>query len=225
MAFFTRVLAFSHVAPPRRVEGRARAAGVLLDQVEARDRDEQLVVARVAQLQELLRLVGPDGHLLQADELADAVVHVDDQVAHLQIAKVGEEGLRRRPALAVLGTALFLEEIGLGVDLQLRGRQAEASRQHAGGDKDAGGEGVFAAVDVGAAEFVVPEQLDETLCATGRGGNEQDGVVAGPGGLDLGNPGRQPAREREGRLARYPDPGVFRLGVIDAEFFERRCRG
>ena len=34
--------------------------------------------------------------LLEADELADAVVDVDDEIADLQVAQVGEERLARR---------------------------------------------------------------------------------------------------------------------------------
>ena len=92
MAFLTRVLAFSQVVPPRRSSGGPRRAGVLLDQVEPLDRDEQLVLAGVAELEELLRR-RPDVDLLQADEHADAVIDVDDEVADLQVAEVGEERL------------------------------------------------------------------------------------------------------------------------------------
>ena len=79
---------------PRRaaeaIERRPARAGVLLQQVEPLDRDEQLVVARVAQLQEFLRrlAVGVAGDLAQAGEPPDAVIHVDDEVARLQVAAV-----------------------------------------------------------------------------------------------------------------------------------------
>ena len=200
MAFFTRVLAFSHVVPPRRSSGGPGAAGVLLDEVEARHGDEELVVARVPQLEELERLVRPDGHLLQADEFPDAVVDVDDEVAHLQVAQVGQERPRGRPARALTGPALFLEEIRLGVDPQARGGQPEPPRQHPRRHEHAGGERVLAAIDVHAAQLVVVENLDDALGAAGRGRDEEHRVAGAAGRRDLGDPVREPAREREGRL-------------------------
>ena len=84
------------------IERRPRAARVLLDQVEPLDRDEQLVVAVIAELEELLRASPAAAHaeLLQADELADAVVDVDDEVADLQVAQVGEKRLGEVAALS-----------------------------------------------------------------------------------------------------------------------------
>ena len=86
---------------PRRaaqaIEGRLGAAGVLLDEIEPLDRDEQLVLAVIAELEELLHDVAvADGDLLQADELADAVIDVDDEIADLEIAQIREEGRRQR---------------------------------------------------------------------------------------------------------------------------------
>ena len=186
---------------PRRaaeaVERRPRAAAVLLDEVEARHGDEQLVVARVAKLEELERLVRPDGHLLQADELADAVVDVDDEIADLQVAQVGEERGRRRSPRAVLRAPLLFEEVRLGEDLQLRGRQAEPARQDAGGDEHARGKRVFTAVDVHAAQFVVVEHFDEALGAAGRGGDEHHDLAPGARGLHFVNPLGQTAGVRQ----------------------------
>ena len=72
------------------IERRLRAAGVLLNQIETLDRHEQLRVAEVAKLEELLHHVAAgDGDLLQADELADAVIDVNDQIPDLEIAQVG----------------------------------------------------------------------------------------------------------------------------------------
>ena len=102
------------------IERRLRAAGVFLDQVEALDGHEQLGVAVIAQLEELLDDVAAgDGDLLEADELADAVIDVDDQIADLEIAQVGEERGGRRSLLAGAGLApLFVEDVGLGVNLE-----------------------------------------------------------------------------------------------------------
>ena len=50
----------------------------------------------IAELEKLLHDVAAgDGDLLEADELADAVIDVDDQIADLEIAQVGEERRRR----------------------------------------------------------------------------------------------------------------------------------
>ena len=83
------------------IERRLRSAGVFLDEIEALDGNEELVVAVVAELEELLNDVAvADGDLLEADELADAVVDVDDVVADLEIAKIGEERRRERALAA-----------------------------------------------------------------------------------------------------------------------------
>ena len=77
----------------------------------------------VLQLEEFLDDVAAgDGDLLEADELADAVIDVDDQIADLEIAQVGEERGRRRSFLAGAGLApLFVEYIGFRVYEQARG--------------------------------------------------------------------------------------------------------
>ena len=76
---------------------RMARAGVLLDQVQPLDGDEELVVAGVAELHELLVLADVQTDLLQSDERADAVIDVDDEIADLQIAQVREERARLRP--------------------------------------------------------------------------------------------------------------------------------
>ena len=129
MAFLTLVLAFSQRRAAQPIERRLRAAGELLDEVEAFDRDEQLVVAVIAQLEKLLDDVADaDRELLQADELADAVVDVNDVVADLEVAQIREEGRGQRSLAAGRRPPPFLlEDVGLGVELQGRGRPAEAA--------------------------------------------------------------------------------------------------
>jgi hypothetical protein len=82
------------------IERRFRRAGVLLDEIEPLDRHEELVVARVPKLEELLGRVRlrPDGNLAERDEHADAVIDVHDQVVDLEVAEVGEERARKRAA-------------------------------------------------------------------------------------------------------------------------------
>ena len=80
IAFLTRVFAFSHDVPPRRSRA-GRVPPVLLDEIEALDRYE-LVLAGIPQLEKFLRSVGSTNpELFQSSEFADAVVHVDDQIA------------------------------------------------------------------------------------------------------------------------------------------------
>jgi hypothetical protein len=89
--------------------------------------DEELVFPGVAELHELLRLEA-DLDLLQAHEDADAVVDVDDQVADLQVAEVGEEGAGRGPALLV-GLTLLVEDVGFRPQLEGRpGRRKPLDR-------------------------------------------------------------------------------------------------
>src|SRR5262249_40475376 len=112
------------------IDRRLRRARVLLDQIEALYRNEQLVLTGVLQLEEFLHRAraGADRNLFQPDEHPDTMIHVHDEVPDLEIAEVGEEGLRERtPALG--RAALLLEEIGLRVDLQQRVGQPEATRQ------------------------------------------------------------------------------------------------
>jgi len=76
----------------------------------------------IAELDELLHDVAAgDGDLLESDELADAVIDVDDQIVDLEIAEVGEEGGGCRSFLARARLAtFFVEDVGLGVDKECR---------------------------------------------------------------------------------------------------------
>ena len=56
IAFLTRVFAFSQVVPPSRSSAGRDAAGVFLNEIEALDGNEQLVVAVIAKLEELLHV-------------------------------------------------------------------------------------------------------------------------------------------------------------------------
>jgi hypothetical protein len=62
---------------------------------------------------------------------------MDDEVADLEIAQVGEERLGRR-APPFGGAAFFLEDVGLGVNLETGVRQAEAARQRADSARSTG---------------------------------------------------------------------------------------
>ena len=45
------------------------------------------------------------------------MINVDDEIADLQVAKIGEKGPREVSTL-LRGTTLFLEDIGLGIHLE-----------------------------------------------------------------------------------------------------------
>ena len=134
MAFFTRVFAFSQVVPPSLSSDGRAAPEVLLNEVQPLHRDEELVLAGIVELHELLSLE-TDFDPLQTHEYADAVIDVDNQVTRLQIAEIGEKRpCRRTPPLVDL--PLFLENVGLGPDLQRRVREAEAAGQVTGSHQD-----------------------------------------------------------------------------------------
>src|SRR5207302_2997913 len=99
---------------PRRaaqaIDRRFVCAGIFLNEVEPLDGHEQLVFTRVAELEEFLFAVG-DTDFLQADEDADAVIDMDDVIADLEVAKIGEKGFRR--AAPLRSTTLFFEDISL----------------------------------------------------------------------------------------------------------------
>ena len=70
-----------------------------------------------------------DADLLQPDELADAVVDVDDEVADLEIAEVGQERRGQRSlAGRAAAVAVLLEDVGFGVE-RAGPRRAGAGRR------------------------------------------------------------------------------------------------
>ena len=110
-------------------------AGVLLDQVQPLDGDEELVVPGITELHEFLVLADVQTDLLQSNECADAVIDMDDRIANLQIAQVGQERSRLCPP--PLGAVTFLfEDVGLGIDDEPAFRQPESARQAAESDQE-----------------------------------------------------------------------------------------
>jgi hypothetical protein len=79
-------------------------------------------------------LADADADLLQADEHADAVIHVHHVVADLEVAQVREERARRG-APALRGARLLGKDVTLGVDRQAGTRQAEPAREVADADQ------------------------------------------------------------------------------------------
>ena len=84
----------------------------------------------VLELEEFLDdVAAADGDLLEADELANAVIDVDDQILDLEVAQVRKE-CRGQGALSTLSTlaALFLKNVGLNIKLEAWGLLRRAGR-------------------------------------------------------------------------------------------------
>ncbi len=160
------------------VEGRRRSARVLLNEIEPLQWNEQLVVAGVVELHELLhRLAWHDRESLQSSEPADPVVHVHDQVADLQIPEIRQEGPGgRSPAL--VNPAFLLEEIRFGKDQQRSLRQVEAARELPGRDEHGGARQIVRRADGARPDFIVGEKLDRAFGTARAGRDEHDGVAA-----------------------------------------------
>ena len=197
------------------IERRTGRAGVLLNEIEAFDGNEQLVVGRIAELHELL-CVDADFDPLQADEHADAVIDVDDQVARLQVAEIREEGRRGR-APALVCPPLFIENVGLRPELERRLRKAKTLRQMADGDEHGPGRGVFATLDGRRRDLVVGQELDDPL-----------GPALGVSDKDLGFPAlarlpklADPIRHPTGELHRRLRCDVAAASGVEIQRFQR----
>ena len=194
---------------PRRaaeaIDWRPARAGVFLHQVESLDRHEQLVLARVAELEEFLRRVS-DADLFQPDERADAVVDVNDEVAHFQIAEIGQERLAWRSTL--LGDApRLVEDVRFRVNLQAGIRQPESARHAAHGDQHRRVARIVGSLDRNGEDVVFLQQLNRPLGTARRRRNKQHGLASFLQLSELGNPVRDAAVELDGRLATDMDTG------------------
>src|SRR5689334_16353600 len=101
---------------------------------------------------------------------------MDDEVADLEVAEIGEERARR--GTARLGSAaLFLEDVRLCINLQRGVGKAEAVREPAGRDQHGGVARALVAVDGDAEQLVILQELDDALGAAGGGGDEERRVA------------------------------------------------
>ncbi len=197
------------------IERRLRSAGVFLDQIEALDGHEQLGVAVIAELEELLHDVAAgDGDLLEADELADAVIDVDDQIVDLEIAQVGEEGGASRSLLAARRSCGALRRrcrsrrrpaepgaCGLAARLRaLTGLGDETLRQPALGDHHGAADHIAGVRRHHRANVVVLQQFNGALGAAVRAGDEDDVIAVRLRGLDVVDPVGNAAVESRRRL-------------------------
>ena len=143
MAFLTRVLAFSQVVPPSLSSAGAAPPRVLLDEIEPFERDEQLVVAGVAELHELLRRLA---RAVTASRFrpTNRPMPLSTCTTRSPIfrSRKSDRNVRRRRSPALVHAAFLLEEIGLGEDAAaFAARQMEAARELAGRDEHGGARG------------------------------------------------------------------------------------
>ena len=108
--------------------------------------------------------------------------------------------MRGRGAAALVDLPLFLEDVGLGPELEAGLGQAEAARQVTGPDQHGGPVGVFGALDRHREDVVVGEQLDGPLGAARGVRDEDDGVAALAAAADFGDPVLHAAVELHRRL-------------------------
>ena len=133
MRFFIRALRACQASPPSRSSstlGLLRA--VARQKLDVLDRQEQLVAAGVVDLQAVVRRARRlDG--AQADEAADAVIDMDDEVAGGKARHLGDEVLRalRLPARAHQAVA---EDVLLADDRDIVGLEAGLEAEH--GERD-----------------------------------------------------------------------------------------
>ena len=134
----------------------------------------------------------PIDELLQADEPADAVIDVDDEVADLQIAEIGDEG-SRRGSPSFVRPALLFEQVGLGENLQAGSWEVESLGELAGRDEHRGVFEIVGRADRAAAHLVLVQQFERSLGAAGRGRHEDRDVAAVARLANLVDPVANPA--------------------------------
>ena len=197
IAFLTRVLAFSHVVPPSRSSVGRVGAGELLHEVEPLDRDEELVLAGVAELHELLRDRGRPSIRFRPTNTPMPWSTWTTRSPTFRSRK-SDRNVRVAERRRSWTLPLFLEDVGLGPELKLRLRQAEAARQMADADEHGGGMArPSPRFDRHREDVVVGEQLDRPLGAAGRVRDEDHRVAALAAAADLFDPVRHAAGELE----------------------------
>ena len=180
------------------IQRRPGRAGVPLHEIEPLDGHEQLVFAGVAKLHEFLRLEA-DVDALEPDEVPDAVVDMDDEVAGLEVAEVREERARRRLA-PLVNLAFFLEDVRFGPQLKLGFRQPEAAAQMPDADEHRRRVRVLGAFHRHGEDLVIREELDRPLGAAGRVRHEDHRVAPFAATADLLDPVLHAPRKLDRRL-------------------------
>ena len=220
--------------PPRAAEpverrDRVPGAAVLLDQVEARHRHVELVAGGVLDEEHLLA-----GRLAarEAEVSADAVVHVDDEVAELQVAQVGDERLAAAPLARGRRRRIGAEEVRLGEDERAVGAELDPFVERAGEQRDLARIGGKRRVLVGAADADprVAQHLLQPVAAARRAGEQHDRPPRGRRAAHVVHQRLEPSLVAAGRTAVQIDvlPHAVegrRLGDLDRRRLEPRQRG
>ncbi len=158
----------------------------------------------------------------RADEAADPVVDMDDEIANLQIAEVGQERSAGGPPPLLVDAAFLLEQIGLGEERDVRLRQVEAARQAAGRDEHCRLAQVVGQRDRARANPVVGEELDRAFGAA-RGRRDEHHLIAARLRLpNLLHPVADAAVILDRRQA--ADVSQGRIGIVDRQLARAPAR-
>ncbi len=155
------------------------------------------------------------------------MIHVDDEVAHLEIAEIREErsGDRAMSVTTALHLrALFLEDVRLRDDLQIRRGQAKPFGELADGDENRHVEQFVGAIQQHAAQVVLREQLHRPLRTPFGGRHEKDAVTALAGTTHLRDPFLNAAAKLHGRLTRNVEMvgRNFSCAIVYGQLFQPR---
>ena len=141
------------------------------------------------------RVAPPTSQRLEAEEAADAVLLVDDEVARLEVAEVGQEPPQPAPLAPRVEVHLLREDVPVGED-----------RERGLGDLEAAGEDADPGQDARALadrEAVLAEHVGEAVGAAGVPEEHDGGGGRGRGGPRRGGARRRrrwaPAGRRRGR--------------------------
>ncbi len=204
---------------------------VAREDVDVLDRDEQLVAAGVFEPDAIV-LALADGDRFEPKVLADAVVHVDHEVAAVERGQLGEEGVGILALLAPADEAVA-EQVLLGEQVDLVVRKAGIERQDQR-HRALGGQAerfLPAVGQPGLGARFLEDRHDAAARAGGIGGEQRlaavlrdDLEVRGRGFVDV-----VAARALGGEIARRPEPEVEHcrafglgedIGAVDRPGFE-----
>ena len=153
-------------------------AAVAADQVQLCDRDVELGVVGVLQMEELARAAVAELERLEPEVAADAVFDVDNRVAHTQLREVADHRFdvaRALPTAAAQATRACRIELGLGQDRDARVGQDEAAvhRSDAERQRSVARQETVEVGRVCRRDSVLGEHLGHRFAASGGVGQDQ----------------------------------------------------
>ena len=152
---------------------------------------------------------------LETDEHTDSVIDVDDEIADLEIAEIGEERARRRAAPFV-DLSFFLENVRLGPELESGIRKAKSAGQMSDAHEDGGSSHLLGTLDRRGVDLIVAEHFDRSFRAARGVGNKHHRLAEFAAAPDLGHP----VGDAAGELQCWLTGNVIRL--INRQGLERR---